>query len=81
MSQNLLWLFYRSESPDSEEASKALNRAEIGYVCFNVSDRETDSREDPKPPCLIAPEGRFQGLESIQRYTKVFLKNHPPRVL
>lgn len=67
-----LRLLYSGSLKPSREAEEALTRAGIDFVRFQIEERESDSREEPQPPCLIAGEGRFSGLERIKRYAEIF---------
>jgi hypothetical protein len=67
-----LRLLYVGSQNESQRAERALRRARVEFVRFRVQERKRDTLEGPKPPCLIAGEGRFSGLDSIKRYARVF---------
>lgn len=63
-------LLYIGTSSESQQVEEILHERKIDFIRFKVKDRTEDSRDEPKPPCLIAQEGRFSGLESIRKYVE-----------
>ncbi len=69
MSKNKgLRLLYASKNLASRQARKILRDAKVKFFQFSVPNRLVDTREDPKPPCLITGEGRFSGVKKIKCY-------------
>lgn len=60
--------FYAGKKKESRDAEKLLNDQGIHVLVFRVNDTDQDTRDDPRPPCLITGDGRFSGLASIKQY-------------
>ena len=54
-------------SPNSLEAAEDLRKKKISFVELSI---EKISQVDFKVPMLLAPEGRFEGVNLVKAYSK-----------
>ena len=65
-------LLYIGTKAESLNAERVLRSRNVHFVLFRVKERRKEEIGDHKPPCLIAEQGRFSGLASIERYAERF---------
>ena len=60
-------LLITDNSPNSQEAFKILKKKNIDFIEIPI---KTISSSNFKAPTLLAPEGRFEGIDFVKAYTK-----------